>query len=71
MIRIVVQTSDAAMAANVGGHTLVELKTFDLEAPALEDHLREYESARQANNATYWHRSVIGVELLRVEASNG
>lgn len=71
MIRVVVQTSDCSMAANVGGSVDVEIKTFDLEAPSLEGYLRQYETAREAGTATYWHRNVIGVELLSVSSVKG
>ena len=68
MLRIVVQTSDAGMAVNVGGHVEVEVKTFDINAPELEEFLREYADAQtKARNSTssiYWSRSVIGVEIV-------
>lgn len=45
------------------------IQTFDLDAPALEAHLRQYEDARARGETTYWHRNVIGVELLPKEPS--
>ena len=56
MIRIVVQTANAGMAANVGGSVYTSLRIFDVELPALEAYLRE-------DQGTYGHRQVIGVEL--------
>ena len=68
MIRIVVQTCDCGMAVHVGGGVESSVKTFDVDLPQLEAHLREYESAkekaRQTKKPTYWHRCVIGVEVL-------
>lgn len=55
MIRVVVQTNDAGMAANVGGSVHTTIRTFDIEAPELEAYLRE-------PMGTYAHRQVLGVE---------
>ena len=57
MIRVVVETCDAGMAANVGGSVHTSIRTFDIEAPELEKFLR-------ANMGTYGHRHVTGVECL-------
>ncbi len=68
MLRIVVQTSDCGMAAHVGGSVESSVKTFDVHLPELEEHLREYEDAKKISKETgaptYWHRCVIGVEVL-------
>lgn len=56
MIRVIVQTDDAGMAANVGGNVLTTTKTFDITADELEKFLRE-------QLGQYAHRQVIGVEL--------
>lgn len=66
MIRVTVQTSDAGMAANVGGHVQVEFKSFDISAPDLEAHLREYSEAKKRKQSLYWQRCVIGVEVLPI-----
>lgn len=57
MIRIVVQTCDAGMAANIGGSVHSSILTFDVDAPELEAFL-------QQNMGTYVHRQVTGVECL-------
>ena len=59
MIRVVVETCDAGMAANVGGSVHRTLRTFDIEAPELEAFLRE-------RMYTTSHRQVIGVELAQL-----
>lgn len=56
MIRIIVQTNDAGMAANIGGNVQIKHRIFDVDLPALEAFLRE-------DVGTYAHRQVIGVEL--------
>ena len=64
MIRIIVQTCDAGMALNVsGGIVDSSVESFDIEAPALEKFIAEYEHAKeQAKNkgGLYWHRNIIG-----------
>jgi len=57
MLRVIVRTDDAAMAANVGGNVLTSVKTIDIDAPQLEAYLRE-------KLGTYSQRQVIAVELL-------
>lgn len=68
MLRIVVQTCDCGMAANIGGSVESSVKTFDVDMPELEAHLREYEDAKERAKdtklPTYWHRCVIGAEVL-------
>ncbi|MGE5523423.1 MAG: hypothetical protein ACM3SS_06900 [Rhodospirillaceae bacterium] len=56
MIRLVVRTCDAGMAANVGGEVCVEYKTFDVDVPELEAFLREV--------GTYSFKNIVGAELL-------
>ena len=56
-IRIIVQTCDASMAANVGGPVDTSFNTFDIEAPELEEFLR-------SNRPRLGLRQVIGAELL-------
>lgn len=67
MIRIVVQTCDCGMAVNIGGSVESSVKTFDVNLPELEAHLREYEEAqtraKENKRPMYWHRSVIGAEV--------
>ena len=60
MIRIIVETCDAAMAANVGGSVHRTIKTFDIDLPELETFLREPET--KALN--FYHRQVVGIEVL-------
>lgn len=57
MIRIVVQRSEAGMAANVGGPVHTSVKTFDLDAP-------EFEAYMRAERGTYEDKMVVGVEIL-------
>ena len=57
MIRVIVETCDAQMAANVGGSVHTTFRTFDIEAPELDRFLRE-------NLGLQCHRQVTGVELL-------
>lgn len=59
MIRIIVREQDASKAANCGGSTEIEYRTFEIEAPALEAYLRE---SRQPN-WTYVTREIVGSEL--------
>ncbi len=58
MIRVVVRTQDAAMAVNVGGdaHAHVTVRTFDVDAPELEAHLR--------SGGAYTERGIVGIEVL-------
>lgn len=59
MLRIIVQTDDAGMAGNVGGHVLTTHKTFMVDAPEIEEFL-----TRKETYGTYGHRQVIGVEVV-------
>lgn len=58
MIRIIVRTCDARMAANVGGEVETVYKTFDFDLPELERFM--IDGASQ----TYSHRQIIGAEVL-------
>lgn len=58
MIRIIVQTDDAGMAANVGGHVHTTYKTFDVDLPEIEAFLRE------PKEAGYVHRHFVGAEIV-------
>lgn len=55
MIRLTVQTDDANMAANCGGHVLTTLRTFVIDAPELEAFLKD--------QGGYIHRQIIGYEV--------
>ena len=61
MIRVIVETCDAGMAANVGGSAETTFRTFDVDLPALEAFLREPEGPPKWS---YSHRQVKGVEVL-------
>jgi hypothetical protein len=54
---VVVRSSDVDAVVHAGGNASVTFRTFDIEAPALEEFLREKRS-------NYEDREVIGVELL-------
>ena len=60
MLRIVVKEVDGAPAAHVGGPNVETVKTFDIEAPDLEAHLRK----QDGNGNTFLWRNVVGVEIL-------
>lgn len=60
MIRIVVETCDANMAAHVGGSVHRYVQTFDIEDSALEAYLRQ-----RMDNCS--HRQVVGVEIMPEE----
>lgn len=59
MLRIVVRTDNAGMAANVGGAVHTEYRTFDVDLPEIEEFLREPGAKRM----TYTQRQVVGIEL--------
>lgn len=63
-IRVIVQTSDANMAANVGGHVSQEFRTFDIEAPILVAYLRERFKG-------LINRSVVGIEIAAPATTEG
>ena len=56
MIRIIVQTDDAQMAANVGGAVHTTMDTFDIEATELERFMRQ-------KMPSLVYRNIIGAEL--------
>lgn len=59
MIRLIIRTQSAGMAANVAGAKAeIDFKTFDVEIPEVESYLRE------AEKWDYTNRQIIGVELL-------
>jgi hypothetical protein len=57
MLRVIVRETNVGAAANVGGPVTTKVKTFDIDAPALEAHLRE-------KLDEYISREAIGVEIL-------
>ena len=62
MLRIIIQTSDYGDAAHVGGQVVNKLKTFDVDLPEVEAHLRQYlDTTWEQRN---FNRSVVGVEVL-------
>lgn len=67
MLKIIVRTDDASMAANVGGSVLTTLRSFDANLPELEAFLRETEAPR----LQYTQRQVIGVELTATPITEG
>lgn len=60
MLRIVVQTDDASMAANVGGKVETKFRTFDIDAPELEAFLREPEGKKWQ----FTQRQAVGIEVI-------
>lgn len=62
-LRIICMDHEFGAAANIGGPTHTAYKTFDVEAPAIEEWLRE--------QAAYCQRSIVGVELVEKEKANG
>ena len=54
-IRIIVRTDDAGMASNVGGAVLTRFKTFEIQAPELEEFLGE-------KLDMYGQRQIVGTE---------
>lgn len=63
MIRIIVRTDSAGMAANVGGSVQTTFRTFDVELTEVEAFLRE-------DQGTYGHRQVTGIELPSTVSQN-
>ena len=64
MIRVIVVSAYAGMAANVGGPVQTEYKTFDIEAPDLEAFVT-------AQMGSCDQRSIVGIEVLNQEQDNG
>lgn len=59
MIRVIIRTDDAGMAANVGGAVETTFRTFDIHHVELEAFLREPKTKKWQ----YSQRQVIGVSL--------
>ena len=57
-LRVIVTTTDAEAAANVGGPVHVTHKTFDIEAPEVEAFMAE-------KMHSYQYRAIVGVEVLQ------
>jgi hypothetical protein len=57
-LRIIVRTDDASMACNVDGAVVSDFKTFDVEAPEVEAHIRTMGSN------TYRNCHIVGVEIM-------
>ena len=74
MLRIVIQTTDFGEAVNIGGPVVTTLRSFDVDIPDLERHLREYEDEKgyaekeprtvMQKPQIWWNRSVVGIEVL-------
>ncbi|RWK39280.1 hypothetical protein [Mesorhizobium sp.] len=60
MIRLIIRTDDASMAANVGGSVLTQYRTFDVELPEVESLLR----AGGSDGSGFSHRQLVGCEIL-------
>lgn len=60
-LRIIARIDDANMAANVGGSVFTQYRTFEIEAPEVEEFL-----LRTPDNG-YQHRQIIGVEIVKQE----
>ena len=59
MLRIVIRTDDASLAANVGGAVETNYRTIDIDAPEVENFLR----AAQEKDCQYLQRQIVGAEL--------
>lgn len=57
MLRIIVRTDDASMAANVGGNVHTTYCTLDVSAPEVETFMRE-------KLGLYVERRIVGVEVI-------
>lgn len=62
MIRIIVVTTDACRAANVGGPVEVSYRTFDIAAPEVEAFMAERHDWK--NTGSLADRTIVGIELL-------
>lgn len=58
MLRLIIRTDDAGMAANVGGSVLTTFHTIDIEHPEIEELLR----AKGAGS--FAHTQIVGAELI-------
>lgn len=66
MIRIIVRTDNALMAAHVGGSVLTRYRTIDIEAPEVEAALM---SGGSKEDGAFEHTQVVGVEVVRADHS--
>jgi hypothetical protein len=57
VIRIIIRTDDASMAANVGGSVNSTFRTFDIHCPSVEAFLSE-------KLPSLAHRQVLGIEQI-------
>lgn len=60
-LRVIITTSDATVAAHVGGSVNVTHKTFDIEAPEVEAFMRE-------GMNEFSNRVIVGVEIIESAA---
>ena len=68
MIRIIIQDCDFGAAANIGGPVESHVKSFDVDIPALEKHLRDFkemsDKCKSAKQMVWSSQNVAGIELL-------
>jgi len=66
VIRFIIKTADVGEAIYAGGNVITRTKSFDVDCPELEAHLREHRKAEQEakGNPLYWSRELVGYELL-------
>jgi hypothetical protein len=60
MIRIIIRTDDASMAAHVGGAVLTQYKTIDVDLPEVEALL----SSGGSSEDSFRHVQAVGIEIL-------
>lgn len=60
-----VKTCNFGDAANIGAQVTSKVKSFDVEAPELEAHLAEYETAKESGKSVWFNREVVGVEIIK------
>lgn len=60
MLRLIIRTDDAHMAANAGGAVLTTYQTFDVDLPDVERALRD----GGRNEGSFRHRQLVGCELI-------
>lgn len=66
MIRLIVRTDDAGMAAHVGGPVITSYKTFDVNLPEIEALLR----GGGSSNNDFSYRVLVGAEVITPELPN-
>lgn len=64
MIRVIVKTSEFGDAANIGGHVVETIKTFDIEAAEVEKYIQAKNFGLNGIRDKWSNTSIIGVELL-------